>query len=61
MINVLVNVKTDLSEWDGQLTACDSLSQCKVDGWMVGGHHVLPILISLTLMTLKLDKAGCFV
>ena len=31
----------------------------EVDGHVVGGHCVVPILITLTLTTLKLDTVGC--
>ena len=31
----------------------------KGDGWMAGGNPVMPMLFTLTLTTLKLDKAGC--
>ena len=36
----------------------DLASLSKVDGNVVGGCRIMPMLITLTLTTLKLDKAG---
>ena len=44
----------------GSLHLVIVLANLDVDGNVVGGHPVMPMLISLRLATYSLDKAGCF-